>query len=63
MLSVVIDVSKGTSTVCVLKPYGEVVVSPCEIEHTAGKLHRALMDIDALTKDYTIVDYKTSLNI
>ena len=30
---------------------------------TAGELHRALMDIDALTKDYSIVDYKTSLNI
>ena len=30
---------------------------------TAGELHRALMDIDALTKDYSIVDFRTSLNI
>jgi len=30
---------------------------------TAGELNRALMDIDALTKDYAIVDFRTSLNI
>lgn len=34
MISVGIDVSKGKSTVCILKPYGEVVNSPYEITHT-----------------------------
>lgn len=31
MISVGIDVSKGKSTVCLLKPYGEVVSSPFEV--------------------------------
>ena len=34
MISVGIDVSKGKSTVCILKPYGEVVASPHEVLHT-----------------------------
>ena len=33
MISVGIDVSKGKSTVCILKPYGEIVSSPFEVEH------------------------------
>jgi transposase len=34
MISVGIDVSKEKSTVCILKPYGEVVSSPYEMMHT-----------------------------
>lgn len=34
MISVGIDVSKGKSTICILKPYGEIVSEPFEIEHT-----------------------------
>lgn len=33
MISVGVDVSKGKSTVCILKPYGEVVCSPFEVQH------------------------------
>lgn len=33
MISVGIDVSKGKSTVCILKPYGEIISSPFEIHH------------------------------
>ena len=33
MISVGVDVSKGKSTVCILKPYGEIVCSPFEIQH------------------------------
>ena len=33
MISVGIDVSKGKSTVCILKPYGESVCSPFEVMH------------------------------
>lgn len=33
MISVGVDVSKGKSTVCMLKPYGEVECSPFEIQH------------------------------
>ena len=34
MISIGIDVSKEKSTVCILKPYGEIVRSPYEITHT-----------------------------
>lgn len=33
MISVGIDVSKGKSTICILKPYGEIVCSPFEVQH------------------------------
>ena len=34
MISVGIDISKGKSTVCMVKPYGEVICLPFEMEHT-----------------------------
>ena len=40
MISVGIDVSKEKSMVCVMKPYGEVVCSPFEINHTTGELDK-----------------------
>ncbi len=33
MISVGVDVSKGKSTFCILKPYGEIVSSPFEVKH------------------------------
>ncbi|WP_185748254.1 transposase [Metaclostridioides mangenotii] len=38
MISVGIDISKGKSTVCILKPYGEIICSPYEITHTGSDL-------------------------
>jgi len=34
MISVGVDVSKGKITVCVLKPYGEIVCSPLYVWYT-----------------------------
>ena len=34
MLSIGIDVSKGKSTVCGMKPRGEIVYTPFEVQHT-----------------------------
>ena len=34
MLSIGIDVSKGKSTVCGMKPGGEIVYTPFEVQHT-----------------------------
>ena len=34
MISVGIDVSKEKSTICILKPYGEIVSKPFEVCHT-----------------------------
>ena len=33
MLSIGIDVSKGKSTVCGMKPGGEIVYTPFEVQH------------------------------
>lgn len=46
MISVGIDVSKGKSTVCILKPYGEMIKAPYEINHTEPEL-QGLVDIIA----------------
>jgi transposase len=46
MISVGIDVSKGKSTVCVLKPYGEMVCRPFEVQH----VEKELEDLDCLLK-------------
>ena len=37
MNSVGIDISKGRSTVAVMCPFGEVVISPFEVRHTDSK--------------------------
>lgn len=38
MISVGVDVSKGKSTICILKPYGEIISSPFEVKHTKTDL-------------------------
>ena len=38
MISVGVDASKNKSTICILKPYGEIVSSPFEIQHTEKEL-------------------------
>ena len=53
MNAVGIDVSKGKSTVAILRPFGEVVASPFEVSHTSGelgKLANKLLDLDGETK-------------
>ena len=39
MISVGIDVAKGKSTVCILKPYGEIISKPFDIAHTEKDLN------------------------
>ena len=38
MISVGVDVSKEESTVCVMKPYGEIISKPFELSHTEKDL-------------------------
>lgn len=48
-----VDVSKGKSMVAVMRPFGEVVVSPFEVQHTdseLGKLARLLKSLDGETR-------------
>ncbi len=53
MNAVGIDVSKGKSMVAVMRPFGEVVSTPCEIRHTASELRelaRSLQSLDGETR-------------
>ena len=38
MNSVGIDISKGRSMIAVMRPFGEVVISPFEVRHTGSEL-------------------------
>lgn len=38
MISVGVDVSKEKSTVCIMKPYGEIISKPFELSHTEKDL-------------------------
>ena len=53
MNSVGIDISKGRSTIAVMRPFGEVVISPFEAPHTdseLSKLARRLKSLDGETR-------------
>ena len=53
MNAVGIDVSKGYSTVCIMRPFGEIVASPFEVAHTVsemGKLADLLKSLNGETK-------------
>ena len=55
MISVGIDVSKGKSTVCILKPGGEVVKPPFDIEHTADELDSLVSLINSFEEETRVV--------
>lgn len=55
MISVGIDVSKGKSTVCILKPYGEIVSKPFPIHHTNRDLHELCAMISRFDDEVKVV--------
>lgn len=55
MISVGIDVSKGKSTVCVLKPGGEVLRTPFEIQHTIKDLLSLVNLIESYTEEVRVI--------
>ncbi len=55
MISVGIDVSKGKSIVCFMKPYGEMLHRPFEVKHTESDLKRLVNQIKTLTEDTRVV--------
>ena len=55
MISVGIDVSKEKSTICILKPYGEVVKSPYEILHTETQLQELIQVIQSQDEEVRVV--------
>ena len=48
MISVGIDVSKGKSMVCIMKPGGEVLKTPFEMQHTMDEV----LSLATLIKSY-----------
>lgn len=61
MISVGIDVSKGKSTVCLLKPYGEVISSPFEVRHVESDLESLAQMIIRLDDETKVVMEATGI--
>ena len=55
MNSVGIDVSKGKSTVAIMRPFGEIVASPFEINHTEEDFEKLVSQIKSLKGESRIV--------
>lgn len=55
MISVGIDVSKEKSTVCILKPYGEIIRSPYEITHTESQMAELVAMIKCLDDEVRVI--------
>ena len=55
MNAVGIDVSKGKSTVAVLRPFGEVVASPFDVAHTGSELKALVGFIKKLRGETKVV--------
>lgn len=50
-----IDVSKGKSTIAVMRPFGEIVVSPFEITHSSSDLKMLTNILNELDGDTRII--------
>ncbi len=55
MVSIGIDVAKGKSMVCAMKPYGEVVIPPKEISHLESDVKSFIASMKAITEEVRII--------
>lgn len=55
MNAVGIDVSKGKSMIAVARPFGEIVVAPYEVCHTASKLRELARSLQSLSGETRVV--------
>lgn len=55
MNSVGIDISKGRSTIAVMRPFGEVVISPFEVRHTDSELSELAGRLKSLDGETRVV--------
>lgn len=55
MNAVGIDMSKGKSMVTVVRPFGEVVVKPHEVRHTAGELRELAKSLKSLSGETRVI--------
>lgn len=61
MISVGIDVSKEKSTVCILKPYGEIISKPFEIQHVERELKELSVMLLRLEDEVRVVMEATGI--
>ena len=54
MNAVGIDVSKGKSTVAVLRPFGEIVASPFDVSHSPKELSKLVTLLKTLDGDNAV---------
>ena len=55
MNSVGIDISKGRSTVAVMRPFGEIVISPFDVRHTDSELSELARQLKSLNGETRVV--------
>lgn len=55
MNAVGIDVSKGKSTVAILRPFGEIVASPFEVNHIGSELSELAETLKSLTSETKVI--------
>ncbi len=55
MISVGVDVAKGKSTICVLKPYGEVLMKPKDYRHTQSDLKVFTDSLKGLNEEVHVI--------
>ena len=55
LISVGIDVSKEKSTICILKPYGEILSSPFEILHTEKELSELVTMLKRFDEEVRVI--------
>ena len=55
MNSVGIDISKGRGTIAVMRPFGEVVISPFEVRHTDSELSELARQLKSLNGETRVV--------
>lgn len=55
MNAVGIDVSKGKSMVAAMRPFGEVVIAPYEVKHTAAELEKLAYSLKSLGGETRVV--------
>lgn len=55
MNSVGIDVSKGKSMVAVMRPFGEIILSPFEVQHTPSELSKLAKQLKSLDGETRVV--------
>ena len=55
MNSVGIDISKGRGTIAVMRPFGEVVISPFEVCHTDSELSELARQLKSLNGETRVV--------